>query len=513
MRLKQSILWLASIWIVVAAAQAQSVIEKLVSPGPLAAAHAKLEARCSACHAQFDKGAQAKLCVSCHKTVGADVATGKGYHGRYKPASGECRTCHSDHRGRGAALIKFNTKAFDHNLTDYPLKGKHTGLECAQCHKSEKKYRQAPVACAACHAGKDVHKGRLGTNCTSCHNESDWKKATFDHSTTRFPLLGAHTRAACTACHADKQFADTPMECISCHRKDDAHHGALGEKCASCHGVSAWKPAKFDHNTTGFPLLGRHDTITCKACHTSPGGAVKLPTACVSCHRKDDAHKGRLGPNCGDCHSATNWKQEKFDHSRTSFPLHGRHATIDCAQCHTQPPAQKKLAMTCDSCHAKDDKHEGQLGRDCARCHGEAAWKTDVRFDHGLVSFPLLGKHSEVACKQCHASPRFKDAQMACISCHKKDDRHKGTLGAQCADCHNAVNWQNASFNHDTQTSFPLTGAHAKVECARCHQGTLKVSTFCVDCHRSDDVHQGNFGPRCENCHGTKSFHKLKEGP
>ncbi len=504
---------LALVLVLVTPAAAQSVIEKLISPGPLSAAHAKLELRCDACHANFDKAAQPKLCKDCHKAVAADIAAHKGFHGRFRPALGACRSCHSEHAGRQKSIVRFDRAAFDHRFTDYPLKGRHKTLTCAQCHRAGEKFRAAPTACVSCHGRNDPHKGKLGKDCAACHGEGGWKPAKFDHAATRFPLMGAHAHAACAACHADKSFASASRECVSCHRKDDAHHGSLGQNCGSCHTAVAWKPARFDHGTTGFALLGRHAAIACNACHTAPAGRVKLAKACISCHRKDDTHKGRNGPDCGQCHTAGNWKHSTFDHDRTGFRLRGKHAAIACAQCHTAPPQQKKLATTCIACHARDDRHAGQLGTQCQQCHGEASWTQDVRFDHDLAAFPLLGKHAALACKACHATPRFKDAAGTCIGCHRKDDRHDGALGEQCATCHNPSSWQNAAFDHNTQTRFALTGAHTTLNCASCHRGgPMKISSKCIDCHRTDDVHQGGFGPRCEECHSTQSFRALRKG-
>ena len=57
----------------ISGAKAQSFFERLVSPGALIEGHAKLEKDCSNCHATFDKGAQTRLCLDCHKAVRADI--------------------------------------------------------------------------------------------------------------------------------------------------------------------------------------------------------------------------------------------------------------------------------------------------------------------------------------------------------------------------------------------------------------------------------------------------------
>ena len=39
-----------------------------------------------------------------------------------------------------------------------------------------------------------------------------------------------------------------------------------------------------------------------------------------------DAHQGRFGQQCQQCHKATTWQDATFDHSRVNFPLTGAHA-------------------------------------------------------------------------------------------------------------------------------------------------------------------------------------------
>jgi hypothetical protein len=228
---------------------------------------------------------------------------------------------------------------------------------------------------------------------------------------------------------------------------------------------------------------------------------------CVGCHAKDDVHKGLNGPACEQCHTAANWKKSTFDHDRqTAFPLRGAHAKTACAQCHQRPPREAKLGATCISCHHKDDPHAGQLGGDCASCHGDQNWAKPIRFDHGIASFPLVGKHAAVPCASCHKSRRYKDAPTACVDCHRADDPHRGAYRLDCASCHNPSDWANWDFDHG-KTRFTLDGRHTDVACAACHlPGKMRPTQTCADCHQADDVHNGAFGPTCGQCHTTKGW-------
>ena len=59
------------------------------------------------------------------------------------------------------------------------------------------------------------------------------------------------------------------------------------------------------------------------------------------------------------------------------------------------------------------------------------------------------------------------------------------------------------------QYGFGLVGAHARLKCADCHRqpaAEVKLSSECISCHQKDDVHDGQFGRRCERCHTTVTF-------
>jgi len=581
-------------WLGLCAAPALAqTVESVLRPGDLIQNHAKWEDDCSKCHVRFEREAQDRLCVDCHKEVGRDMRERTGYHGRQK-AQQACRSCHTDHKGRAARIVVLDKKAFDHDETDFSLHGKHQKTTCEKCHEPKKKYWEAPSDCNACHKKDDVHKGALGPKCADCHTENDWKeKAKFDHDKTRFPLKGKHVDTKCVDCHKKgADYKEAPRTCIGCHKKDDdsakGHKGRYGEKCETCHIEKAWKPSIFKHDTdTKYPLRGKHRTTKCNDCHTGNLYKDKVGTECVDCHKKDDdgpkGHRGSLGRDCAACHVETGWKEKgKFDHDKTNFPLLGKHVDTKCGDCHKstnykEAPkdcfschkkddkhegtlgkeckdchnerdwkdvkrfdhdktkfklrnahAAKKVQckdchidlkhyrdtpMDCYSCHKKDDKHEGQEGKKCETCHNDRDWKT-TRFDHGLTRFPLLGKHDKVECKKCHESARFKDAKIACVACHLKDDKHKKTLGSLCESCHNARDWKAWDFDHDKRTKYPLDGKHKGVACSACHTQPMEAkvitSTRCYSCHAKNDVHDGTYGRQCEQCHVTSSFRTIR---
>ena len=459
---------------------------------PLLGQHAKVQ--CAECHQKGVKHAKAPTdCVSCHKPD-------EPHMGRLGTA---CATCH--------VVSGWKTVSFDHAKTQFSLKGKHATQACASCHVNQQ-WKGLQTQCVACHAKDDAHEGKLGKDCASCHSETAWKGGrSFDHNKTGFPLVGRHAEAKCQSCHVKNVTDPLPKTCNGCHQKDDVHKGRNGPNCQDCHTPKQWTAVTFDHRKTDFPLLGKHAAVKCESCHTKPVKQWVPPLDCKGCHQKDDKHKGLLGPECKDCHSETGWAKVKFEHKRdTGFALNGKHSTAQCAACHKEPVHVKAPPESCIGCHRDDDPHKRQLGDGCGQCHGEAGWKTAVRFDHDLSDFPLLGKHAGAKCADCHKSAAFLDADATCVSCHRKDDIHKGRLGPECSTCHTPVDWAKWRFDHDVQTDFRLTGKHRGLDCASCHKteakGKIEQSTRCVSCHAADDKHRGSFGTTCERCHPTDSF-------
>ena len=421
-------------------ANAQNIFEKLVMPGELIEGHAKFEKDCSNCHVSFAKKAQSRRCLDCHKDIDADISRKIGAHGRRPDvAAHECSHCHEDHKGRKADVVGLDPQTFDHKFTDFALEGAHTAVPCQSCHLPNMKYRDAPSACVGCHKKDEPHQGRLGDKCQTCHDVVRWLTAkAFDHGKTEFPLAGKHKEVACIACHAAQQWKGIGKACSDCHRIEDAHAGRYGIKCETCHQPQNWKASKFNHDTeTKFPLRGEHRKVLCDSCHTGDLYRDKLAANCASCHKKDDAHKGQLGTKCETCHNETAWRQKvTFDHDLSRFPLIGLHATVPCEACH-KSQSFKDVPHACNSCH-NDIHHEGRLGQTCERCHNPNGWML-WRFDHGKdTRFPLTGKHTAVACHDCHTEKNVAAAQLSmdCFGCHSGDDAHRGAFGRACSTCH-----------------------------------------------------------------------------
>ena len=100
--------------------------EKLVMPGKVIQGHSKYEDTCNKCHAVLDKSNQTVLCLDCHQDINTDRSKKQGYHGKDASASlKKCKTCHIEHVGRDADIVKLDERIFPHDNTDYKLKGAH----------------------------------------------------------------------------------------------------------------------------------------------------------------------------------------------------------------------------------------------------------------------------------------------------------------------------------------------------------------------------------------------------
>ncbi|NCP96140.1 MAG: hypothetical protein GW824_05805, partial [Deltaproteobacteria bacterium] len=333
------------------------------------------------------------------------------------------------------------------------------------------------------------HKGPgFPTDCTLCHDpaDPDWSHTAFVHDTTRFPLEGGHRALDCEQCHTGSQFAGLGADCAGCHwdrSHDDVWKLQIGRDCGRCHQPTGWQETRWNHDDepAHYPLAGKHATAACLTCH--PNYQTRdASAACITCHQRDygrtDHAKVGFSTTCDVCHdvAATDWRatgfdHHAFDHDRTGFSLHGRHASLDCqTACHQN--GQVPTATDCASCHRaawQTSRHDGahlNLPTTCASCHTESGWQPATwRHDDPPANFRLDGAHAAVAaCATCHTGSVTQGASRACESCHAQDEP-AGHFGTPCASCHTASdpNWQAAdlgpNFDH-TPTGFPLTGLH-----------------------------------------------------
>lgn len=342
----------------------------------------------------------------------------------------------------------------------------------------------------------------------------------------------AEIEAACEKCHQSFDKVGQNNLCMDCHdhknikadiAKSLGYHGRLKNikniECNTCHSdhlgrgadIVNFSTETFDHKKTDFILKGSHVRLVCESCHLENKKFHQAPKKCVDCHGKKDPHKGELGKKCADCHAERNWHAIKFDHDKkTDFKLRGEHRDVNCDVCHVGNKYED-TPKNCYACHYVNDIHNGSQGKKCDSCHSEKNWKT-VKFDHDKkTDFALKGEHAELSCAACHVDGYEEELKTTCISCHKKDDTHKGQYGKKCKSCHTEKSWKKLTFNHDRDTKFELNGLHKKLLCNDCHRSNiidLKDKADCYDCHKSTDVHKGEQGEQCDQCHSVEGWNK-----
>ena len=398
----------------------------------------------------------------------------------------------------------------------------------------------APAETGAAEEQPPYPHGKFQEDCSICHDAAAWlpakPKPAFNHAARGFPLLGAHSSAACRSCHATLDFSTTETVCVGCHL--DPHESELGTDCERCH----TPPASFvdrshmvlAHRTTRFPLVGSHRVTDCEACHPVVAQGklryVNTPVDCESCHLQDyldtvnpDHEAAAFPRECALCHNTVVWTSAKFDHAATAFPLTGAHVRLDCQLCHAS--GYTGTPTNCDACHLADyqattDPNHVSAGfpLDCTLCHTTTAWE-GATFNHSTTAFPLTGAHLGLDCQLCHASG-YTGTPTNCDACHLTDfqattDPNHASAGfpLDCTSCHTTTAWLPSSWNHNT-TGFPLTGAHVAVNCQLCHaSGYPGTPTNCDACHLAD--YQGTTDPNhvaagfpldCTLCHTTTAW-------
>jgi len=251
------------------------------------------------------------------------------------------------------------------------------------------------------------------------------------------------------------------------------------------------------------------------------------------------------GLDCSACHTTSGWDllggrpsgESGFDHSRTGFPLSGRHRGAACTECHT---SERRISRDCNGCH--EDSHQNRLGRACDSCHSATGWHRVRAIErHRRTRLPLTGMHALADCTECHrrsADKQWSGVPADCYACHAKDyqsptvhPRHTGVPGDptsppfphNCAECHRATGWSPAVVSSKTfavsqglvdkrahDARFPISfGRHRGASCGSCHVSLGRPRIVrCDGCHAHSAVrlkrqHQRvpGAGGACLSCH------------
>jgi len=400
----------------------------------------------------------AAACRECHEDV---------HRGQLK---NDCQNCHGAQSWKPASL-------FNHATTLYPLTGKHASVRCERCHprrgsgvETIKFAGLKYETCSDCHG--DPHKNRFKQSCESCHSTNGWNVGAsrhFNHASTRYPLRGKHATVSCESCHRPakdrtsgrmvQRFTTMPFQkCTDCHQDPHRREFARfegGGKCESCHTENGFVPSLFAHDKSRYPLVGKHEVVACKKCHTpfadSRGSGplnfqVKKFSRCSDCHA--DSHAGQFasrrdGGACESCHTPQGYIPSTYavrQHALASFTLTGSHQAVMCTACHKMKSyrgVRKRQFVwngdvTCATCHENVHAKQFRVATygGCESCHVTTEWKW-FRFDHNKTKFSLADKHATTPCAACHTvrdrrgkilRVRYGGTPTRCLDCHQTAD-------------------------------------------------------------------------------------------
>ncbi|MBL7807974.1 MAG: hypothetical protein JNN28_09180 [Saprospiraceae bacterium] len=348
-------------------------------------------ADCSRCHTNGFAGTS-NQCASCH-TTDFNVSQNPSHVALGLPM--DCAMCHTTDPD-------WTPAAFPIHNQFHPLLGAHAQIanNCDACHHGN--YTNTPNTCIGCHtadynatSNPNHINLQFSTDCTTCHSETAWAPASFDHDAQFFPIYsGKHKDQwnACSDCHTNPANY-SEFTCTNCHtnpQTNNQHNGIGGyiynsQACLACH-PNGDATGGFDHNQTDFPLTGAHMGADCVQCHSN--GYAGTPTQCIACHTSDynaanDPRHASAGfpTTCQDCHTTSAWQPSNFNHDQEYFPIYsGKHngEWNQCIECHTI--AGNFAEFSCITCHEHNNatkmanKHQGVSGYQylstaCLECH------------------------------------------------------------------------------------------------------------------------------------------------
>ncbi|HMP89701.1 MAG TPA: hypothetical protein PJ991_05845 [Kiritimatiellia bacterium] len=201
-------------------------------------------------------------------------------------------------------------------------------------------------------------------------------------------------------------------------------HAFLENNCAACHTTVKGVEAKncivchADNKTVlqRQPSAFHADIAECAACHLEHQGRVPRTT------KMDHVSLARIGLR--QVQNAAVAHEPELDAIVAWLKQSG-------PALHTPQLQREEVMLNCMTCHQTKDRHRGQLGNECAQCHGTTKW-TIPEFRH-----PSSVSQS---CAQCHQAPpshymmHFKMISMTTAGVEKAEVN-------QCFLCHQTTSW------------------------------------------------------------------------
>jgi predicted CxxxxCH...CXXCH cytochrome family protein len=340
--------------------------------------------------------------------------------------------------------------------------------------------------------------------CHSSGQSADGSSATPVYAT---PSWGDAASGACGTCHAASPATGSHAE-----------HLAASATCNDCHSGNNHVDKVIDVTSVTYTAAGApgngYGTCSTASCHDNGTGTV-VPTPtwgtdanCNACHAASPTtnshpiHLALAAVTCDTCHAGSTHNGTidtvaglGYDDTTKGAP-YGSCATASCHDSGLGTPAPTPLWGTdvtdCSTCHAKapaTGSHSVHFADSaaCSVCHATAIEGTSIsatNHNNGFVNIdgtPLNGYANNPA-----ALGNASWTTCSTASCHVTGQAANdyavtpdwGVDAANCSQCHLAS---------------PTTGSHAKHitatgDCATCHTGAIKDSSYSAAAHRDDNV-------------------------
>ena len=239
---------------------------------------------------------------------------------------------------------------------------------------------------------------------------------------------------------------EQPFICATCHNIRPyydswassgllAHEHAEEEvRCLDCHPFDPLESAQealiYISGTYEEPLAERSfPSEVCTECHTpqeinerfasqerNPHQGHTGETSEVPCGVCHNVHRASVD-YCAECHPPTagdEWTLPPVTPENHPLELTGRHGSLTCFQCHTEPDLQGLNGYACENCHPRPHPYGSS---DCRACHTMEEWTT-ISFQDNAHIFPTDHADIKDNCLICH--PREDYTRYNCFACHLK---------------------------------------------------------------------------------------------
>jgi Class III cytochrome C family len=440
--------------------------QRNVSRGPVASVHAAWDSNCQACHESFSGVGIARLwggsvsheasdakCQECH--------LGTEHHSSAKePAGASCGSCHRDHRGRDASLVRLGDS------------------DCTSCHAMLDKHMKDGSK-PSYHADSKHEYSTTITNFATNHPK--FALATSDPGNIKFnhaKHLKPGQEDNWTLENIKKANPDVYLRYKNApHQTDKDDKAFVVLDCASCHVLEPGDAVGKGSKAPGAYYQAISFETNCKACHAltfdkapkmlvkdANGKPVDVPLQTPHHIQPSD-----VGPFLWGVYANTYLKDKGIEqfkkdleaslNHQPSRPLPGKGSgaakqkideQVEKAQMtlfHDQKLVKERIVQyACLKCHYFDDamKPASVMPSDIP-----VVWQTHAKFNHR--------SHRAMECRSCHSqvdTATTKDAVMLpdienCRQCHapagSKAGLPTGGVRHDCTGCHSYHNGDHAA--------------------------------------------------------------------